>query len=370
MNDMPAVSPDTPREAALYEQLYRYAEDLQEMLQGQASINEKYACLRESFNQLHESHAQLESALESNASAMVFNHSAEGVMITDADGTIISVNPAFTQITGYSKTEVVGRKPSLLKSGVQNASFYGAFWQHLREKGSWQGEIYNRKKDGEIYPQWLTVNAARDSDGGTLSYIAVFSDLSKLLQAEKHIAHLALHDALTDLPNRMLLQERLSSTLTQSKRVGTPFTLIFIDLDHFKEINDTHGHHVGDRALMEAAQRIASTLREVDTVARLGGDEFIIIAPGLDGDENIGGVCRKLIEALISPFWVEGQQIFLGASLGCAEYPRHGAEGQILLRNADLAMYQAKRSGGNCHAIYTEAMATAENLPANPPGHD
>jgi diguanylate cyclase (GGDEF)-like protein/PAS domain S-box-containing protein len=464
--------PGMSREAALYEQLYRYAEDLKEILEGQEQTRQRYESLRASFNKLNDSHTLLdnliqkshdihivtdpsgvirqanqaaaalaplatlneqllcewilpshqenyvalreqaldpsgepagemelhlrsvagdsmqliasaqvfatanaqgtqlhwvmrdittlrETEFETQISSMVFQNAAEGVLITDIEGIILSVNPAFTQITGYTKEEIVGQRPSKLKSGIQNAGFYEAFWRHLREEGGWQGEIYNRKKNGEIYPQWLTINAARDSDGRILSYIAVFSDLSKLLQTEKHLAHLALHDALTDLPNRLLLQERLSSTLAQSKRSASEFTLIFIDLDHFKPINDLHGHDVGDLALREAANRLAGTLREMDTVARLGGDEFVILAPGLAGAENIGRVCHKVLEAFAPSFWVGGKELSLGASLGCAEYPRHGQDGQTLLKNADSAMYRAKSAGGNGYEIFAGTVSTA-----------
>jgi diguanylate cyclase (GGDEF)-like protein/PAS domain S-box-containing protein len=304
-----------------------------------------------------------ETEFETQISTMVFKNAAEGVMITDVEGDILAVNPAFTRITGYEADEVIGRNPRLLKSGLQDSNFYNEFWRVLRASGSWQGEVFNRKKNGEIYPEWMTVSAAHDGDGHVLSYIAVFSDLSRLLQAEKRLAYLAHHDTLTGLPNRLLFQDRLEQTLTQSKRSGVPFTLIFIDLDRFKQINDTLGHMIGDRVLQEAGKRLAASVREVDTVARLGGDEFVILAPSLTGDADIDLVCEKALQALAKPIYVDDHELFIGGSFGCAEYPLHGDNEVVLLKHADAAMYRAKAAGGNCHAIHvptrTESGASA-----------
>jgi diguanylate cyclase (GGDEF)-like protein/PAS domain S-box-containing protein len=295
---------------------------------------------------------QREAEFETQISTMVFKHADEGVMITDIEGTILVVNPAFCRITGYSAEEVLGQTPRILSSGMQDAAFYAAFWQDLRENGRWQGEIYNRRKNGDIYPEWMTVSAARDADGGILSYIAVFTDLSRLLRAEKRLSYLAHHDSLTGLPNRLLFQDRLAQTLAQAKRSGVQFTLIFIDLDNFKPINDTLGHAIGDRVLQEAANRLSGSVRECDTVARLGGDEFVILAPGLVGDTDIGGLCNKMIDALRQPIQTRGNELFIGGSFGCAEYPNHGNDEAVLLKCADMAMYKAKAAGGNSYAIY------------------
>ncbi len=299
-----------------------------------------------------------ETEFETQISSMVFKSAAEGVMITDVEGEVLAVNPAFTQITGYSAEEIIGRTPRILNSGIQDAAFYAAFWRSLRANGSWQGELYNRKKSGEIYPEWLTVSAARDGAGRILSYIAVFSDLSNLLREEKRLAHLAHFDTLTGLPNRLLFQERLAQMLGLSRRSGVPFTLIFIDLDKFKPINDTHGHATGDQVLKEAARRLAKAVREVDTVARLGGDEFVIIAPGLAGEGDIGDFCRKLLAALMQSMRVSENELTIGGSFGCAEYPRHGEDEATLLQHADVAMYRAKAAGGNTHVIYDGDVVT------------
>ena len=293
-----------------------------------------------------------EAEFETQISTMVFKHADEGVMITDIGGAIIAVNPAFCRITGYSAEEVVGQTPALLKSGRQDAAFYVEFWRALRAEGSWQGEMYNRRKNGEIYPEWLTVSAARAADGSILSYIAVFTDLSRLLQAEARLSYLAHHDSLTGLPNRLLFQDRLAQMLAQAKRSGIQFTLIFVDLDRFKPINDTLGHAAGDRVLQEAADRLSGIVRECDTVARLGGDEFVILAPGLAGDTDIGGLCNKMIIALRKPIQVQGNEVFIGGSFGCAEYPNQGEDELVLLKCADAAMYQAKACGGNTYVVY------------------
>jgi diguanylate cyclase (GGDEF)-like protein/PAS domain S-box-containing protein len=295
-----------------------------------------------------------EQEFETQVSTMVFRNTAEGVMITDVAGEILAVNPAFTRITGYSAEEAIGRNPSLLKSGVQDAHFYAEFWAALVEKGTWQGELYNRKKNGEIYAEWLTISAAHDSDGRVLSYIAVFSDLSRLLQAEKKLSYLAHHDSLTGLPNRLLLQDRLAQTLAQARRSGAPFSLIFIDLDRFKQINDSLGHEVGDAVLVETGNRLVAVVREMDTVARIGGDEFVVLAPGLSGAENVALVCDKIIDAFCRPIMVDDHELYIGGSLGCAEYPRDGENEVDLLKHADMAMYRAKSSGGNTFTVYEQ----------------
>ncbi len=304
-----------------------------------------------------------EAEFETQISSVVFKHADEGVMITGVDGGILAVNPAFTRITGYSAEEVVGRSPGILSSGMQDAAFYAGFWKSLHDKGGWQGEIFNRKKNGEIYPQWLTVSAARDGDGQVLSYIAVFSDLSRLLLAEKRLSYLAHHDSLTGLPNRLLFQDRLGQMLSQSRRTGVQFTLIFVDIDKFKPINDSFGHAVGDRVLQEVARRLAGTVRECDTVARLGGDEFLILAPGLVGETDSGSFCRKAIDALCQPMQVEGRQFVIGGSFGCAEFPNHGDDEVVLMKCADAAMYQAKAAGGNTYAIYDAGVTPLPLLP-------
>lgn len=293
-----------------------------------------------------------EIQFESQISSMVFKETSEAVMITDITGEILAVNPAFSRITGYSAEETVGRRPTMLRSGMHDAGFYARFWKALLEKHFWQGEIYNRRKNGEIFSEWLTVNAAHDVNGQTIAYIAVFTDLSRILQAERRLSYLAHHDMLTGLPNRLLFNDRLEQSVAQARRNAGRFTLIFIDLDRFKPINDSLGHEVGDIVLREIAARLSMAVREVDTVARLGGDEFVIIAPELASPEAIAVVSNKVIDVVSQPMQIDGNELFIGASLGCASYPEHGDDERLLLKHADAAMYVAKSRGGNCHVVF------------------
>jgi diguanylate cyclase (GGDEF)-like protein/PAS domain S-box-containing protein len=296
--------------------------------------------------------AQFDAAYDLDMYSVVLLHAVEGVMVTDQNGKILAVNPAFSQITGYSESESIGQNPRILSSGTQDPSFYRQFWQSLHDKGNWKGELYNKRKNGEIYLQRLSVSAVRNGVGRTLSYISIFFDQS---QTEKQLVHLAHHDALTGLANRVLLEERIGQRLSQARRSDGQFTLIFIDLDKFKQINDTLGHAIGDSVLREAASRLTGAVRESDTVARLGGDEFIILATDLAGDEDIRTLCDKTIAMLCEPMQFDGHEIYIGGSLGCAEYPRHGDDAQTLMLHADQAMYHAKSAGGNVCVIYNAA---------------
>lgn len=293
-----------------------------------------------------------ENEFDNQISTLVFKGATEGVMITDLDGEIIAVNPAFTLITGYGAEEAIGRNVNFLNSGVQDEAFYSKFWATLRENGSWQGELFNRRKNGEMYPEWVNVNAAHGSGGQVLSYVVMFSDISRQMRAEQRLAYLAHYDALTALPNRHLFDDRLAQVLAVGKRSRTPFTLMFIDLDHFKEVNDLFGHHTGDRMLHEVARRFQKAVRAVDTVARLGGDEFVVIAPEMNGAAAIDVFSNKILAAIAEPFVLDGKTLRIGCSLGCAQYPIDGEDEITLLRLADQAMYAAKAAGGNCYVIH------------------
>jgi diguanylate cyclase (GGDEF)-like protein/PAS domain S-box-containing protein len=282
-------------------------------------------------------------------SATLLLNTVEGVMVTDQNGKILAVNPAFTHITGYSQSEAIGQNPRMLNSGTQDKQFYREFWQSLFEKGNWKGELYNKRKNGEIFLQRLSVSAVRDDEGKTLSYICIFFDQT---QTEKQLVHLAHHDVLTGLANRVLLGDRIMQQLSKARRSDGQFTLIFIDLDRFKQITDTLGHAIGDAVLCETAARLIATVRESDTVARLGGDEFIILAGDLAGDEDIRMLCDKTIAALSEPMQFDEHEIHIGSSFGCAEYPRHGDTEALLMLHADQAMYQAKSTGGSTCVIY------------------
>lgn len=302
-----------------------------------------------------------EREFESQISTLVLQNASEGVMITDVDGEIRAVNPAFTRITGYTADEAIGRNPRFLQSGMQSQYFYEGMWSALKESGTWQGMIHNRTKDGRTYPQWLCINSVKNDSGIVLSYIGVFSDLSALQKAENDLSYLAYYDTLTGLPNRLLFQDRTRQVLSQSRRSGVSFTIIFIDLDGFKQINDQHGHDVGDVVLQEVARRMNSSVREIDTVARLGGDEFVILSPGLAGDASISTVCEKLLGLLATPIKHGSLELFVGASFGCAEYPQHGDDEVALLKHADIAMYGAKKTGGNIFKIFAQDLPISLN---------
>ncbi len=302
---------------------------------------------------------------DSQISSVILKNATEGVMITNAEGQIRAINPAFTRITGYSAEEAIGQNPRILQSGLQSDHFYQAFWASLKETDNWQGIIHNRTKDGQMYPQWLTVTGVRNEANQLLSYIAVLSDLSELQKAENDLTYLAYYDTLTKLPNRLLLHERIRQILSQARRSGAPFTVIFIDLDLFKKINDLHGHEIGDYVLKVAAQRMSVAVREIDTVARLGGDEFVILAPGLCGEADIARLCDKIIATLRHPIELDGLKLTIGGSLGCAEYPRHGEDEIVLIKHADKSMYQAKKAGGNTFCIYQQQAQAAHKEAGN-----
>ena len=301
-----------------------------------------------------------EAEFESEISSLVISNATEGVIITDCGGNILAVNPAFTRITGYSAEEAVGRNPRFLKSGLHDKSFYDQMWRAMRTEGRWQGQVTNRKKSGETYVEWMALTCAQDSEGRVLSYVCVFSDLSLLVQAERRLFHLTHHDALTQLPNRELLQDRLRQMIGLARRRGESFALMCVDIDRFTQINKTLGHPVGDMALREVASRLAESIRTVDTVARLGGDQFVILAPGLGRESDIALVVDKIVNALLVPMSIDGHDFNIGASIGCALYPDHGEDEDTLLRHADIAIGQARRSGGNAYAMFRPAEKPAD----------
>ncbi len=290
--------------------------------------------------------------------ANVFKNTSEGIMVTDVDGFIESVNPAFTVITGYSDLEALGKRPSILKSGRHDVNFYIKMWESLRSKAVWQGEIWNRRKDGEIYPQWLNISAIKDSHGKIVNYVGVFSDITKIKLSEQRLNYLAYHDALTGLPNRLLFHDRLQQALSHAQRNKELVAIIFFDLDRFKIINDTLGHAVGDLLLRAVAKRLMNCVREGDTVARLGGDEFIVIVSEIKRPQDAAKVSQKILQSLSSVFSIEGQDLYITASLGIAIYPDDGDNLEHLLKNADTAMYHAKEKGKNTYQFYASMMTT------------
>lgn len=287
----------------------------------------------------------------------VFSTVDEGVVVSDADNTIVAVNPAFSHITGYFAEEVVGRNLRVLRSGSQPDVFYRNLWKTLLESGSWSGEITNRRKDGSLYTEWLSIKLVRDEKGSIRHYVGVFSDITERKATEEHVRHLAHFDLLTDLPNRSLLIDRLQQSLAQARRDKSMLALMFLDLDRFKPVNDTLGHEIGDLLLKEVAHRLESCVqRESDTVSRIGGDEFVILLPYIEEEQDAAVVAGKVLHALSRPFLISQNQIDISSSIGIALYPLHGDDSRLLLKNADIAMYHAKQSGRNNYQFFTEHM--------------
>lgn len=291
--------------------------------------------------------------------AMVINGTPEGVMITDSELDIISVNPAFSRTTGYSSEEVLGKRPTILSSGRHDSSFYLDMWRKLKEQGFWQGEIWNRRKDGDIYPEWLNISAIKDASGNVTNYAGVFSDISTQEHVRNRLHNLAYYDALTELPNRELFNDRLENALVQARRHGHAVGLIFIDLDRFKQINDTLGHKTGDSLLKAVAVQLQACVRDTDTVSRLGGDEFTVILPGIKEADDAATVAETIVRAFSKAVVLEdGRQLFTTPSIGISLYPNDGDGGEELLKNADTAMYRAKESGGG-YQFYTTSMSAS-----------
>ncbi|MCA1989688.1 MAG: PAS domain S-box protein, partial [Desulfarculus sp.] len=288
--------------------------------------------------------------------AKVFENTIEGISVTDTRGTIQMVNPGFTHITGYSAEEVLGRNPRVLKSDRHDAEFYAAMWRDIVENGHWSGEIWNRRKSGEAYPEWLTISVIKDAAGEPTHYVAVFHDITEIKRSEEQIRHQAYHDALTGLPNRQLFNDRLEMALSRARRGGESLAVVFLDLDHFKTINDSLGHAVGDLLLQEVAQRLKRSVRQEDTVCRLGGDEFIMILPELGEVDQAVAVAGRIIEDLEKPFSLRGHELYITCSIGITIYPNDGDDLETLVKNADMAMYRAKEQGRNTYRLFTPAM--------------
>ena len=278
--------------------------------------------------------------------ASVFAHANEGIVITDAEGRIVDVNPTFASLTGYAREEVLGRQPSMLKSGHHEPEFYAAMWAAIRDQGSWQGEIWNRRKGGEIYPELLTISAVRGHDGRVSHYVGIFSDISELKARESTLRHLAYSDILTGLPNRLLFQDRLRQALAHARRAGGQLAVCYLDLDGFKAVNDRYGHAAGDRLLVEVADRLRGAVREGDTVARLGGDEFVLLLLDLAQVSECERTLDRVAAVLNEPITVgEGARECISASIGYTLFPGDSGDGDALLDHADTAMYRAKAAG-------------------------
>ncbi len=288
--------------------------------------------------------------------AAVFMHTGEGIVVTDPSGNIQRVNPAFTRITGYSTDEAVGASPSLLKSDRQPEEFYHAMWAALRDTGSWQGEIWNRRKNGEAYLEWLTINAVKNEMGKVTHYVGVFDDISDLHDKEQRIRHQAYHDALTGLANRTLLTDRLERLLVNGESGEGGLTILFLDLDRFKVVNDSLGHDIGDDLLKAVAARLKGALRRADTVARLGGDEFVVLSGNCRTAADAASLAEKVMDLLRTPFQVAGHDLHVGCSIGIAMAPSDGLDARTLLKNADTAMYSVKENGRDGFRFFDASM--------------
>ncbi|MCK9635853.1 MAG: EAL domain-containing protein [Methylobacter tundripaludum] len=300
---------------------------------------------------------QAEEAVQ--LAALVFENGSEGMVVTGADGTIVAINPSFTQLTGYTPEDVIGKNPKILQSGRQDAMFYQAMWRKLVTTGHWEGEIWNRRKNGEVYAEWLSINSIFNSDGSVNRRVALFSDITKRKQSEELIWRQANFDPLTGLPNRSMFRDRLEQAVKKTHRVNSSLALMFIDLDRFKEINDTLGHEVGDALLVDAAQRLIHCVRDTDTVARLGGDEFTVILGDLDAIDSAERIAQSILNSLAQPFQLGSERSQISASIGITFYPKDATELEDLLKNADQAMYAAKDKGRNAYCCFTPSMHDA-----------
>lgn len=286
----------------------------------------------------------------------IFAHSMEALMITDAQGVIQNVNLAFCRITGYAREEILGKTPAMMKSGRHDPAFYTAMWQSVLTTGAWEGEVWDRRKNGEIFPKWLSITVVKDDNGKPQHFIGCFSDISARKAAEERIHHMAHHDPLTGLPNRLLLRERFNHMLELQRRYGQRLGFVFLDLDHFKRVNDSLGHPVGDGLLMAVVGRLRQCLRDSDTLSRLGGDEFVILLGRLEDAADASRVAEKLLRALADPFIVGDHVLNVSASLGISIAPEDGSDFDGLMQRADTAMYHAKDAGRCRFSFYSREM--------------
>jgi len=306
---------------------------------------------------------EMEEQLRLAAIAM---ETSEAIMITDPHNHILQVNNAFSKITGYASHEVIGQKPSLLKSDRHNEDFYQALWEEIQENGQWEGEIWNRRKNGEVYPEWLTITCVKNKNDEVTHYVGSFLDITARKESEAKIKYQAHYDPLTNLPNRRLLQDRLEKAISMAERHGWTGAILFLDLDHFKNINDSLGHPVGDALLQEVAKRLKSAIRKEDTAARLGGDEFIILLSDLSGDlktaiDQANQFAQKILNTLTVKFDISPHQLHISTSIGISLFPDSSTQAEDIMKYADVALYQAKNAGRNTHVLYMPDMQEQAN---------
>ncbi len=297
---------------------------------------------------IEQNHARQQQLLSSR----VFNDTREGITITNSDGVIIDVNPAFCDITGYSREDILGKNPSILSSGKQSPEFYADMWKILGETGHWQGEVWNRTKDGELYAELLSISSLKNENDQVMNYVGIFTDITRSKKQQEELSLMAHYDVLTGLPNRALFVDRFQQAIAHSKRNKTLLAIIFLDLDKFKPVNDNYGHEVGDKLLIEVAKRIKANIREEDTVSRQGGDEFAILLGDVKSISESKKMAQRIHHSLSLPYSIDGHTISIGASSGIALYPLEDADLDTLIRHADQAMYQAKLTGRNRYHLF------------------
>jgi diguanylate cyclase (GGDEF)-like protein/PAS domain S-box-containing protein len=303
--------------------------------------------------------AQKETERQLSQAAAVFSSTVEGIAITDTEAKILDVNQSFCDITGYSREEVIGRNPRLLQSGKHDQAFYEGMWRSLLDTGHWRGEIWNRAKSGRVYPELLSISAVRDSDGKTTGYVSAFSDITLMKQTEDRLDHLAHHDALTGLPNRLLFGERLKQSIRRARSSDGALAVVFTDLDRFKNVNDSLGHQYGDELLKQVSDRLSGLIRAEDTLARISGDEFVVLLEGIATAADAAVVVDKMMGAFQTPHRVLGAEIRMTCSMGISLFPSDGEDASELMRNADAAMYRAKDDGRNTYQFYSSEMTSA-----------
>ena len=302
--------------------------------------------------------AQKRSEATLQLAASVFTHAREGILITDVSGAVVDVNSTFCQITGFSREEVLGQNPRILHSGRQSAEFYANMWQHLLDQDHWFGEIWNRRKNGEVFAAMETISTVRDAAGQIQNYVALFNDITPAKEHEQALERIAHYDPLTQLPNRILLADRLGQAIAQSQRRKHSVAVVFMDLDGFKAVNDVHGHAVGDKLLIELSHRIKDALRDGDTLARIGGDEFVAVLADLEQVQSSEPVLRRMLVAAANPVQLGGVVVQVSASMGVTLFPQDGGDADLLIRRADQAMYAAKQAGKNRFHMFDVAQDT------------
>ncbi|ABB45362.1 diguanylate cyclase/phosphodiesterase with PAS/PAC sensor(s) [Sulfurimonas denitrificans DSM 1251] len=305
---------------------------------------------------LHPSKVAVEERL--NLALNFFESTNEGILIANREGLIKFVNRAFCEITGYTQEEAIGKKPNILKSGIHDIAFYKSMRESLEKNGYWKGEIWDKRKNGEIYPQILSISKNKNSKFSENYYMSVFTDISDIKKSEKKVYYNANYDSLTKLPNRTYFNKELEAILKEADKENYQVALYFIDIDKFKEVNDTHGHNVGDKMLINVSKRLLNSIRENDVIARIGGDEFVLIAKNIKSEENVKQLASNLKKKIKEPMEVDNQIFHVGLSIGVAIYPQHGISSEELLKNADIAMYEVKKSTRDGFKIYDKLMST------------